>query len=696
MGIAIGTQLVAPGGFKQLEAVVTYYFLWSDSERERVYLVQFLVRPPKKRLKADRHGRCLVETPTPLPILVAVRRSQFELGVGLGAILHQEHQAALPPWLEPLEGLNFAAVDMQRTAAQKQHSQRIDEMIEAITPLVVRYQEVLGAKDPDRVINKHARNCKPVKNETRLRLAFYCYLVFGRNRYALHYPIHKIGVWDRERDAEGAKRGRKRNGLSKNAGHNVDQNVLRLILKGYKRRAKLGVSMTEIYRLAMTEDFGCRERKGLNGYLSYYHPDGKPFPTLGQYDYHVAKELGRAEIQRLRLGPNRVRTELAPSLGPFTQAVANLMERVEVDGYFLGERPQGLVDGSTLPHLCVVRKRDTASGLITGIGFSFGGETAAAYRMASFCEAIDKVKFYALFGILIEASQYPSRGISPHGIADRGPGSTDGAHPKSGQHGPVIRGMAPSYAGQSKATVESTHPKKLKNQEAPSHLKSEKNVFELARRELHRVLMDNERIDITSRITPDLWAKVRKPCPNELWTVLDSLGRNDAVLMSFEEAVRAYLEPVEVVVKADYIYLHGQKYDSPALRSTGLLDRVAASQEMRIMAYVLTACVRHIWVDVDKDLIEVDLQAGLRVGDEVLYMPLSDLVQREAEMQLIATNFSEHQHAVASKGYREYEEQTGYKFNGASRKAGRPKSGTPIAVIEAAESRIAMRGKKVA
>jgi hypothetical protein len=86
MGIQRGTQLVAPAGFEQLQAGITYYFIWSDHERERVLLVYFVIRPAKKRAKADSKGKFATETPTPFAILVAMRRGKFELGLGAGAI----------------------------------------------------------------------------------------------------------------------------------------------------------------------------------------------------------------------------------------------------------------------------------------------------------------------------------------------------------------------------------------------------------------------------------------------------------------------------------------------------------------------------------------------------------------------------------------------------------------------------------
>ena len=141
------------------------------------------------------------------------------------------------------------------------------------------------------------------------------------------------------------------------------------------------------------------------------------------------------------------------------------------------------------------------------------------------------------------------------------------------------------------------------------------------------------------------------------------------------------------MVKADGIFLHGQRYDSKALRNTKLLDKVAITQTLPMQAYVLEACVRHIWIEVDCQLIQLDLQAALRVGKDMLYMSLGEIVAREKEVLLIKGDFKEHRHAIASRAHRQYKEETGLEWDGATRKAGRAKSGTRHARQETMESK---------
>lgn len=491
--ICIGTQLQAPDGYRNLEKALTYHFLRSRSDR--VLLIQFVVRQPKAvTYKSEKRPDRSV-TPTPLPILLGMEREDFEQGVMRGKIIATENQSTMPPWLAELEGLNLHDLDSFRGKPALSHNDRIDAKLAAILPLVKRIDSVLDADAPDRVINAHARTCNPKQNETRMRLWFYVFILFGRNKFALHYPIHSIGRWCRETTEPKSKWGAPNKIKGKQHGHNTSKAMQDMILRGYRREAGLGVRMSTIYAKCMLKDFGCRWREVRRGTFSHqelWHPQGKPFPRNGAFTYYVVKEFGPDKIQMTLYGYVRARSKLLPPVGSFTEQVWNLMQKVEADAFAVGELARGLIEGSHMPPLYVVRRRDTASGLITGIGFSQGGEKASAYRMALFCEAIGKSRYFSLMGLELSTERWPNMGVSPTQVQDRGAGSTSDAFSRIEHYRPVVCESPPSHAGQSKAIIESSNPKTLSNDEAPGFVASNLRTFELIRRELFSVLRDND------------------------------------------------------------------------------------------------------------------------------------------------------------------------------------------------------------
>ncbi len=689
--IHLGTQLVAPQGYVQLEKGVTYYFLCNEPGGLAV-LIEYVLRPSRPRKKGTHGGsRIVQETPTPIVQRVTMPSCIFEDGLMEEMIVLADTQARLPPWLAELEGLDLSRVDGLRRNPKKLHGKRIDRQLEIIYPLVRIAKTLIAATDCDQIINKHARAWSPQQNETRTRLAFYAYLLSGCDRFALHYPIQKIGHWCRAQHASHIKRGRPSERKGKGHGHNATPEMIQSIVDCYMRERGPGVDLATIYQTFMNKDLGCKECSDHHGRLTYRHPDGKPFPTRGMFVYYVHKELGTAEVQRSLLGSVRLRSRIAAQLGAFTQNTCNVLERVERDAYALKELPRGLIEGHTLPPLYVVRSRDVASGLILGIGFSQGSETSAAYRMELFCRAVDKVKFCQLFGLDITPEQWPSSGLAMHEVQDRGVGSTDGAFARDQDFKPVIRELPPSYAGQSKAVIESSHPKDRTTDDAPTHVKSDKRTFELARREIARVLLDNDTINVGDRIPPDLLEYVRKPTPVALYQELDRRGRSDALPMDFANAVRTFLSKCKAKVTRKGLDLHSQLYASAALLESGLLDRANGPQERWVEVYVLDSCVRHIWVDVIGRLVELDVQMPMRVGNELLYLSLQDLKEREAFIRRRNLAHQEHRDARTSRSLRNYEEESGKPWGGATRIAGRPKRGGVAAKLEAAEAKAAMR-----
>lgn len=695
-GIPIGTQLNAPNGFKNLDQGVTYYFLRSSPTIKRVMLIEYLQREPRLVHHKSARRPQKVVTPEPVPLLIRLERSDFEEGLSFGKIVRNEEQHTMPPWLEGLEDLNLDCADEERRTLKVTHKARIDRKVKALSPLLENIEQLMNSDNFEKEINRHARAF--AINETRMRCWLFTYLLFGRSSFSLHYPIHRIGHFDRLRTVSSAKRGRPAT-RGKDAGYNSDAAMIEKIVRGYRRECGPGIEMSEIYASVIEADFGCTTRQRIRGkkkYLEIWHPDGKPFPRLGVFEYYVAKKFTHTTVQRTVLGHVRARSKIMPTRGPFTQHTWNLMQRVEADAYAVMELARGLVDSCPLPPLYVTTKRDTASGIKTGIGFSQGAEESSAYRMATFCEAISKDQFCRLFGIVISAERWPSQGVSPHDIRDRGPGATVGGVSRTDEFAPVISGMAPSYSGQSKAVIESSHPNNASNDEAPSFILSSFRTFELVRREIFKVLEFNESCSVRDRIPPDLADKVARNSPNALYQTLDSLGRNDAVNISFDEAVRAYLDRTDAELTREGVRFHGQIYRSAALDATDACASATGKPALPISAYSLQGCIRHIWLEWHGRLIEVDLHFAVPVANDVLYMSLEELKQFEEYQANEDCLHQDHRLAAKVRTRVEFRETDGRSLNSGYRKNGRPNRGSPAAKQEAAEAKAAVSGRKAA
>jgi hypothetical protein len=697
-GISMGTQLVAPEGFRNLEKSVVYYFLRSSSVRQRVLLVEFREREPMQVTHNSDKRPAKTVTPEPVPKIISIDRESFEHGVDPDnkKIIKADKQRKLPPWLEGLEGLNLATVDSYRNEPALKHSDRIDEKLSVIWPLVNHPNDILDHDDPERLINQHARTLK--RNETRVRLWFLCYVLFGRNRFALHYPIHKIGHWDRMTSPGVAKRGRPSD-KGKEYGYNTDEDMQELILAGYRRECGLGVTMDQVYVQSMLKDFGCKSRevnKGHRKFKEIWHPDGKPFPQLGAFEYYVDKEYSQKTVSTTLIGKVQARSEILPQKGSFTEHTMNLMQRVDADAYAVKELARGLVDGHSLPPLYVVTRRDYSSGIKTGIGFSQGSETSSAYRMAKFCEAIPKVQFCRLFGIEIAPQEWPSQGLCPNETVDRGPGATPGSKSRDRELDAVIDGLAPSHSGQSKAVSESSHPKNRHNKEAPNFFQSGLRTIELIRREILALLKFNKSSNVRSRIPPDLADKITANNPNALYVLLDKRGRNDAEQITFEHAVRNFLDPRPAKLTDAGVLLCGQIYKSAALTQAGACEAVAGRQDLQIQVYVFVGCIRHIWFDWRGQLVEVDLTFPVPAPNGILHMSLAELEEFDAYLNELDYENRDNRLAVALETYDEFRANTGKEWNAGSRKAGRAKRGSRAAKQEAAEARNATRGQEAA
>jgi hypothetical protein len=460
-----------------------------------------------------------------------------------------------------------------------------------------------------------------------------------------------------------------------------------LCIKAYVKFASPGMAMSKIYANAMLKVFGCKTIEGPSGLMEYINPEGKTFPSQRQFSYQIEKSLGIASVQKNRYGSARYRRQLAAPIGKFSADVSNLMEKVEADGYYTSEKPKGYIEGSVLPVLCVVTVRDMLSGMKLGIGFSFGKESGTGYRMMLFSMAVPKDYFCNLWGIKLKQGEWPSEGLSPHLKVDRGPGASQFLI-SSKDARPIIRNMTPAWSGQSKATVESSHPRDVKFEGEPSYFESQFTPVELARREIYALLRYNHTADMSARIEIDRELAFTAPTPFALWSHYDARFRNSGQPMSIEEAVRAFLTPVQLSAKKDVIYLSDRLFKSKELSECGFLDRIARSntEVISVQGYILDLCIRHLWVEVDNKILLLDAQLKIREEGELLSISFAELQQWTDARAIAKSAFTVHQSAATANSIERFEADTGTVWDAGGKKSGKAKH-TAVARQEEREAR---------
>ena len=647
----IGTALHAPNGFGSLASGTTYHLLSNRSDVSFTTLTWFYEN--KNTWKAS---------------FIRIPKEEFESALIEKNLIIAATQPTLPPWLDAYQGETFAGIEELRATSKKSYVNRAGDRYEQISELVGDDSEIHQAEDIDRYINRFAKNSSPRQHPDRLKLWYSAYMCFGKQLIALIPPFRNIGRWLRESSKHASqKMGRPHLKKGKSYGHSAIP-LADAIEHAYLKFAKLAEPMTEIHRKALTKVFGCKTRMSEDGHEEFFHPQNKPFPTYQQFRYRVVKSFGLPAVQKSKLGETRYRTKVAANEGRFSQSVANLYEQTESDCNYLKELPKKLLSDEPGPSLVVAKIVDVVSSHVLGIGFSYGAEDGDAYRAALFCAAVPKSYFGRLFGLPIDDNNWPSQGLPPSQIADRGPGASTRAHGKDAA--PPIQGITPSNSGQSKPTVESAHPRAVVLEGQPTFVVSKLNAIELARREVLRVMGDNYVKDVSSRLTPEMIKACVPANPNGIFNYLNSRGRTDAIPVAVETAIRNFLKPVTFKLNRDGLWLDGFRFDSDAARKTGLHQKVAKGQTIEVPGYAFPMAVRIAWIESNGKVIEVESMLPIRDDVSQLYIPLSELPAYAAKLRELRANQRENASATRAKYESIHFEETGTQWDASTRKLG--------------------------
>ena len=215
----IGTQIFSPEGWDQIPKNIPFHFLKSDAKRRRVLLVHFATNTG--------HNDCNA-------YLLVISRKIFEQGVMSENIRACDNKSSfLPPWLEPLNGIDLSQIDHCRPHAKVLHQTRVENRYLHIASTIRDFDNILSSDKPEAEINRRAALCTPPQNETRFRLWVLTYQCFGQNIWMLLPPFHNIGHWSRQKYPD-KKYGSPSIAFGKNYGNGMSKELVALSIGDLK------------------------------------------------------------------------------------------------------------------------------------------------------------------------------------------------------------------------------------------------------------------------------------------------------------------------------------------------------------------------------------------------------------------------------------------------------------------------------
>lgn len=653
----IGSIVTAPAGYRALSNNVDYYLVANLASMSAVVLAWFC-RDDARASAGERWRADLLRLP----------RAEFEAGLESRAINVRENDHSYPPWLSELEGLDPSALEDLRVSRIRSYRDYASNRYRQIADLVQRIDELLAAQSIDAELAHHAAACTPRQRTARVRLWLCAYLAFGQDLYVLSPAFRGNGAWDRSKMADPNKKlGRPNRKNGPESGYSAIP-LAGMIEASYLKHAVLGKHFCDIYADAMVDDFRCKRTPDDRG---FYQPDGKSFPSLDQFGYHVYKRLGRPTVQRQKYGEARYRNKFSRSKGKFSEATGNVLESVEGDVNYLRERPRQLLSDKPGEPFATCRLICDTTGCTAGVGFSYRAERRETYEAALFFAVAPNALLTRLYGLEITDDDFPCKGLPRKYITDRGPGNraVEGLRPEDV---PPIRDLSPSWMGQSKAPVEASHPRHTKVDGAPTFIQSSHTIFELAKREILRAAADNRAKDCTARLTPEM-IKARIPAnPIGMVRYLTDRGRVDAVPMPLDRAVRAFLKQVEFRLDASGLWLYGLRYASDEFNSCELPRLPRGKQQLSINGYVAPVSVRLAWVECKGRLIEVAAQTTIRDDTQQLFISLPDLIELNGAQKDLASEQRTTKIAAKVAARDRFTEATGKHWSDGQQKSGRP------------------------
>jgi hypothetical protein len=194
----------------------------------------------------------------------------------------------------------------------------------------------------------------------------------------------------------------------------------------------------------------------------------------------------------------------------------------------------------------------------------------------------------------------------------------------------------------------------------------------MSRQEILQAIEDNRSSDASHRMDDDMYRAGIKPTPLGIFNYYDVIGRNSCISMEFDTAVRSFLKTCPACVRRDAVYLYGRKYRSPELEASGIFDLAARNGVINVSVFVLTMCVRHIWVEFNGVLYELEFVRPASAHSGMADISLRDLQEIDQLRRNANADHREEKSAIQQFYGQKIKSLTGKERDAGERKLGRP------------------------
>lgn len=604
----------APTGYIRLKQQVVYTVVRRDVQKDEVQLVGFQEVTNKKghvRYKAHffamSWSQLLKGRKPPKPDLPA-------------PVQIDRKPRTLPFWHAGFEGTKLDELtDLTEPRGKKEISVRdeCERRLAQISPAVERAGQILSARDPLLALNKLAD--EGGVNQIRFKLWFFLYLAFDRNLWALMPDRARAGKWKRT-DPKHKKStfGTERKYFSGTPTSWLSETDVDGIAKDFKDHAERGDTWIDVWSKAL-------RRRGVLIVDDGDKPTAVPRPGQTVYSvdrmrYYSQKKLGKAFCDIRLYGAERVESEAPSVKGGQSDGILALGQQCHYDASHVAERPRAYLGKFAMPPLLTYNLVDGCCAHIEGVGFSLGSETSRGYRYALFCAAISKSKFGQIIGYPISDKKWKGKGLPASLFSDRGAGNSDDIRAAVDEFIAGM-GMSRSRTPWDNSRSEGKNKRKKKKVGAPEYRISDLTVMHLMHREVERVILKNHSESVDELASDQAVVEGGVSTPAEYREYLEEVVcRTDLVQISFEDAVRAFLDEVEVKCKEAHLLLKTRTYRIPAGLEKAL---PRARKDLQLKAYAYQLATRFIWIEFKGRLYEVEAFGNDR--PEVLNASLPEL-----------------------------------------------------------------------